>query len=51
MEYASEQYNVSFQDIIYNNYNQWQVGYTGTTNLKLNDYNSEDLVFNNKDII
>ena len=34
-----EQKNMSFQDIIYNNYKeQWQVGYTGTASLKLNDY-------------
>jgi hypothetical protein len=39
---ASIQVNMSFQDIIYNVYNQWQVGYSGTTTLKLNDYRKED---------
>lgn len=43
---ASKQINMSFQDIIYNNYNQWQVGYSGTTTLKLNDYeDKENFVF------
>jgi hypothetical protein len=43
---TSEQRNMSFQDIIYNNYEQWQVGYTGTTSLKLNDYiDNEKFVF------
>ena len=32
---SSKQFNMSFQDIIYNKYNQWQVGYTGTASLKL----------------
>ena len=35
---TTQQFNMSFQDIIYNNYEQWQVGYTGTASLKLNDY-------------
>jgi len=37
-----EQRNMSFQDIIYNNYNQLQVGYTGTASLKLNIYKSNE---------
>jgi hypothetical protein len=35
---AEKQINISFQDIIYNNYNQWMVGYTGTADIKLNRY-------------
>ena len=47
--YAVQQYNVSFQDVIYNVYNQWQVGYTGTMHLNLNTYFPEDrFVFRNK---
>ena len=47
--YAIEQYNVSFQDIIYNVYDQWQVGYTGTVYLNLNQYFEYDkFVFRNK---
>jgi len=47
--YAVEQYNVSFQDVIYNVYNQWQVGYTGTMHLNLNTYFTGDrFVFRNK---
>ena len=37
------QYNMSFQDIIYNNYHQWQVGYTGTASLNLNCYKSDEI--------
>ena len=37
------QYNMSFQDIILNNYNQWQIGYTGTAYLELNDYKKYDI--------
>jgi hypothetical protein len=40
---TSEQYNMSFQDIIYNNYKQWQVGYTGTASLKLNIYKPNEI--------
>jgi hypothetical protein len=32
------QINLSFQDIIYNTYDQLQIGYTGTTYLNLNTY-------------
>ena len=39
---SKNQVNMSFQDIIYNNYNQWQVGYTGTASLTLNDYQSSE---------
>jgi hypothetical protein len=47
--YALEQYNVSFQDVIYNVYEQWQVGYTGTIYLNLNKYFANDkFVFRNK---
>jgi hypothetical protein len=42
IKYSNSQYNVSFQDIIYNNYNQWQVGYTGTASLELNNYFDND---------
>ena len=39
LKYSIEQYNCSFQDIIYNKYNQLQVGYTGTAFIKLrNNY-------------
>jgi hypothetical protein len=40
LKYSVEQYNCSFQDIIYNKYNQLQVGYTGTAFIRLrnNDY-------------
>jgi len=42
---------MSFQDIIYNNYQQWQVGYTGTISLTLNNYqNGEKYVFKNENI-
>ena len=45
---TTEQRNMSFQDIIYNNYNQWQVGYTGTASLELNNYiDNEKFVFRN----
>jgi hypothetical protein len=37
IKYAEKQLNISFIDIIYNNYEQWQVGYTGTAYLKLNE--------------
>jgi len=48
--FATEQYNVSFQDIIYNVYpNQWKVGYTGTIYLNPDIYFKEDtFVFKNK---
>jgi hypothetical protein len=48
--YATEQYNVSFQDIIYNVYpNQWKVGYTGTIYLNPDIYFKDDtFVFKNK---
>ena len=46
---AEKQINISFQDIIYNNYNQWMVGYTGTADIELNSYGDEKYVF--KDII
>jgi hypothetical protein len=43
------QVNLSFQDIIYNNYEQWQVGYTGTISMDLNHYvDSEKFVFKEK---
>jgi hypothetical protein len=42
IKYTVEQNNVSFQDIIYNRYNIWQTGYTGTVNIKLNKYNDKD---------
>jgi hypothetical protein len=46
---TTKQVNISFQDIIYNNYLQWQVGYTGTTSLELNKYQSCDtFVFREK---
>ena len=35
---VKKQLNMSFQDIIYNNNKQWQVGYTGTAYLELNKY-------------
>ena len=35
---TESQINMSFQDIIYNNYSQWQVGYSGTTSINLNNY-------------
>jgi hypothetical protein len=44
---TKEQINVSFQDIIYNN--NFQVGYTGTTYLHLNNYEESDInVFKEK---
>ena len=47
INFVSKQKNISFQDIIYNNYkDQWQVGYSGTTSLKLNNYKpGEKFVF------
>jgi hypothetical protein len=47
--FATEQYNVSFQDIIYNVYpDQWKVGYTGTVYLNPDIYFEEDtFVFKN----
>ena len=47
--YATEQYNVSFQDIIYNVYpEQWKVGYTGTIYLNPDIYFKDDtFVFKN----
>ena len=44
-----KQLNMSFQDIIYSTYNQWQVGYTGTASLDLISNKDENYVF--KDII
>jgi hypothetical protein len=39
LKYSIEQYNCSFQDIIYNKFNQAQIGYTGTAFIKLrNNY-------------
>jgi len=47
--FATEQYNVSFQDIIYNVYpEQWKVGYSGTIYLKPDIYYHDDtFVFKN----
>jgi len=47
--FATEQYNVSFQDIIYNVYDQqWKVGYSGTIYLNPNIYIEDDkFVFKN----
>jgi hypothetical protein len=47
--FATEQYNVSFQDIIYNVYDdQWKVGYTGTIYLNPDIYIEDDkFVFKN----
>jgi len=45
---TSKQFNMSFQDIIYNKYKQWQVGYSGTAYLELNDYKHEEFCFTNK---
>ena len=42
IEFTTEQLNMSFIDIIYNNHEQWQVGYTGTAYLKLNDYQEDE---------
>ena len=42
LKYTSKQLNISFQDIIYNKYDQWQVGYTGTVSLNLNKYDTND---------
>lgn len=45
------QKNVTFQDIIFNKFNQHQVGYTGTIYLQLNDYTHCDIqehLFKNK---
>ena len=48
-EITTKQINMSFQDIIYNVYEQMQVGYTGTTSLELNKYDpSEKFVFREK---
>ena len=33
---TTRQYNMSFQDIIYNKYQQWQVGNTGTASITFN---------------
>ena len=33
---AEKHYNLSFQDLLLNTHNQWQVGYTGTTNIIMN---------------
>lgn len=43
LKVTSKQANMSFQDIIYNNYNQRQVGYTGTTYLQMIDYNKFEI--------
>ena len=49
LEITKEQVNMSFQDIIYNKYNQIQIGYTGTTSLSLNKYqDSDEYVFREK---
>jgi hypothetical protein len=47
--FATEQYNVSFQDIIYNVYpEQWKIGYTGTIYLNPDIYFTYDtFVFKN----
>ena len=46
---TQKQINLSFQDIIYNNYNQLQVGYTGTIYMNLNKYDEKDkYVFRSK---
>ena len=42
---STKQLNISFQDIIYNTHNQWQIGYTGTAYLSLNDYGEQSNVF------
>ena len=43
---STVQLNMSFQDIIYNNYDQLQFAYTGTAYMKLNDYRrNEKFVF------
>ena len=48
LKITSKQLNMSFQDIIYNNYEQWQVGYSGTASLTLGEYCSDDkFVFKN----
>ena len=48
--FATEQYNLSFQDIIYNVYpEQWKIGYTGTIYLNPDIYFKDDtFVFKNK---
>ena len=49
LKITTSQDNISFQDIIYNNYDQFQVGYTGTTSLNLNNYDKDDkFVFRDK---
>ena len=49
LKITKTQLNMSFQDIIYNNYEQWQVGYTGTTSMDLNKYQDTDkFVFREK---
>lgn len=46
---TSKQINISFQDIIYNNYQQLQVGYTGTIYMNLNNYEDTEIcVFKTK---
>ena len=46
---TEEHLNMSFQDIIYNKYGQWQFGYSGTTSINLTQYDpSESFVFKNK---
>jgi Fe-S cluster assembly scaffold protein SufB len=49
LKLTTSQINLSFQDIIYNTYKQFQVGYTGTIYMNLNSYDSsEDYVFRDK---
>ena len=46
---TTEQINLSFQDIIYNSYEQIQIGYTGTIYMNLNIYEkTDDFVFRKK---
>jgi len=48
IDYVETQLNISFQDLIYNNYSQWQVGYTGTAYLELFNYKDvKEFVFSN----
>ena len=49
INYVKTQLNISFQDLIYNTNEQWQVGYTGTAYLELFNYNNiKEYVFSNK---
>ena len=49
ISYTSKLKNMSFQDIIYNSYNQLQIGYTGTANINLHNnmlnLDDQDYVF------